>query len=705
MPTKGKTKTEPTAKTLLREIEALREKLAKAEQSKKKDIINQVAHGIAGAKGDTLFQSLVKYLTKTLNVEYAFIGELAPDRRSIETIALCRLDKIIDNITYDLSDTPCHTVLPDKKPDASAIESCVYADSVQENFPKDELLTKLNIKSYAGIPLVDSRSRLIGILVVLDTKPMADTSRIKGLLKILSGRASTELQRVRIEKRFRDNERLLAEAQRIAKIGSWEWDLPKDKMRWSEETARIFKLPRSGEWTDYETFLRHVHYEDKNAVKKALAVAIDENKPVELESKVFLNDGTERIVIEKAEIFYDKRKRPYRVAGTVRDITEEKVQAAEVLKAQRLESIGILAGGLAHDFSNLLCTIIGSIEAARPGINAEAREILELATKAAEEANGLCKQLIAFVKGSPETKETFGLKTLIEDTAAFSLAGTSVTLKTKLCAGLWSVVANKSQISQVMINLLINASQSMPEGGDIAITAENIVLDNGNPKELSPGNYVSVRVSDTGPGIPEVILKKIFTTYFTTKKKGSGIGLATCKTVIEKHGGTIEVESTPGSGTAFTFFVPASLEASNQPQQAQTESIHRENKKVLIMDDDARIRSVMKKMLSAMGYESVLTANGEEAVRTYKEALSKEKFGAVIMDLTVTGGMGGEEAMNKITDIDPSAKIILSSGYADELTRKRYSENASPHAVLPKPFGMAELARVLTEILGQARLS
>jgi PAS domain S-box-containing protein len=349
-----------------------------------------------------------------------------------------------------------------------------------------------------------------------------------------------------------------------------------------------------------------------------------------------------------------------------RDNTERKRIEERLLNAQKLESIGVLAGGIAHDFNNLLSAILGNISLAKAKRDETSFERLEEIEKASMRAEELTRQLLTFSKGGSPVKKTASIVELIRQSAMFVATGSNVRCEFQFAGDLLPVDADPGQLSQVINNLVINAMQAMPNGGVVRISAENIQADAGWNRTGLYGNVVKVSVQDEGPGIPAEHLSRIFDPYFTTKEHGSGLGLATVYSIIKRHDGQIEVESRPGAGTTFHLFLPASEKPLDEPRA--TVANPRNGKGcVLVMDDEEFIRGVARDMLGHLGYSATCARDGAEAVELYKKSMAAGKpFDAVIMDLTVPGGMGGKDAVRILKEIDPGIMAIVSSGYSND---------------------------------------
>jgi len=390
--------------------------------------------------------------------------------------------------------------------------------------------------------------------------------------------------------------------------------------------------------------------------------------------------------------------------GTVsvgRDVTEEKEKERELIRMDKLESLGVLAGGIAHDFNNLLMGIMGNISLAGMNIDDdETKELLSDASKASKKASRLTEQLLTFSKGGEPVKEKTSIKDIIVESSEFVLHGSNVKCEYKFPEDLWRVTADKGQMSQVINNIVLNADQSMPEGGKISITGDNVILGSHDILPLPEGKYIKINIVDEGVGIPEEHLNKIFDPYFSTKLKGHGLGMATVYSIIQKHEGHVKVESKLGEGTTFFIYLPAE-EGDDGEKDEKEEIFLLEKLKILLMDDEEIVRKAIGRMLKDRGSEVVFAEDGEEAVQIFKEAKnSSQPFDAMILDLTIPGGMGGKETVKKIREMDSNVKIIVASGYSNDPVMANY-EKYGFNGVIVKPFDNEELIRVFKSVIGK----
>ncbi len=410
-------------------------------------------------------------------------------------------------------------------------------------------------------------------------------------------------------------------------------------------------------------------------------------------------DGTQRAIADSAAPIHNLEGEVIGVAIVFRDVTEKQKIEEELVRMEKLESLGVLAGGIAHDFNNILTALLGNIGLAKmrsqPGDVIHKR--LAEAEKAASRAKDLTMQLLTFSKGGAPVKSTTAIADIVNESCSFALAGSNVSYHANIDSNLWNVEVDKGQIGQVINNIIINANQAMPRGGRITLNVSNAkITDNiGGPVE---GDYVKISVTDEGPGIPKDHFQRIFDPYFTTKPRGSGLGLATSYSIIKKHDGFIFVDSEPGAGATFSIYLPAT-ERNNVCESAEDPVIWKGAGRVLLMDDEESILEFGSEMLSVLGYQPVVAGDGKTAVELYEESLRRNKpFDAVIMDLTVPGAMGGGEAIRHLLRIDPDVKAIVTSGYSNDPIMSEYRKYGFSGVVI-KPYNIKDLGEALNKIV------
>jgi PAS domain S-box-containing protein len=433
--------------------------------------------------------------------------------------------------------------------------------------------------------------------------------------------------------------------------------------------------------------------------KGVLRRVMSGEKAATIETTFLAKDGR-RIVVEGNVNCRFEDGMPTASRGIFRDVTGKKRMEEELRKANTLESIGILAGGIAHDFNNILTAVMGYISLAKMGIETGGQTWSRLveAEKASIRAQGLTRQLLTFSKGGAPIKQAASITEIIEESAGFALLGSNVKCRISIDPDLSPVNIDPGQIHQVINNIVLNAAQAMPEGGIVDVEARN-VSDEGVPGRTLPrGEYVKIIIADHGTGIPEEHIPKIFNPFFTTKAKGTGLGLATSYSIIKRHDGQISVDSRLGSGTTVSLFLPASRKTAPSIPGGAPRPIEG-MERILVMDDEEMVRNVAVTILETMGFRASAVKDGSEAVDSYLEAMKAgTPFHIVILDLTVPGGMGGKEAVRKLLDIDPGAKVIVSSGYSQDPILSRYRDYGFG-GVIAKPYQIGELGQAIRLLL------
>ncbi len=387
------------------------------------------------------------------------------------------------------------------------------------------------------------------------------------------------------------------------------------------------------------------------------------------------------------------------VAVVWRNPDEMTLTPEELVKANRFESLGLLAGGIAHDFNNLLTTILGAVSLAKDNRDYTA---LGDAEKACLTAKGLTKQLLAFAKGGAGTQIVCASKEILEDSIKIAAAAATAEIALNVPDGVDPVLVDRAQILQVFQNLIVNALQAMPPPPHmpkLQIRAGNITLADGQVPALAAGEYVEFEVRDNGSGIKPEHVEKIFDPFFTTKKHGTGLGLATVLSIVRKHGGQLGLDTEVGKGTAFTVYLPKA-DKPVEVQARKAASLRFGTGRVLFMDDDAKISALTATMLQSLDYKFDLAKNGEEAITFYKRYMNIGRpYDAVIMDLTVIGGMGGEECFKALKELDPEVRAIVSSGYDNDDMARKYLDMGFC-GYLTKPYRVTDLGKVLKTVLG-----
>ncbi len=386
------------------------------------------------------------------------------------------------------------------------------------------------------------------------------------------------------------------------------------------------------------------------------------------------------------------------------DVTERARAEAELSRAQRMESVGVLAGGIAHDFNNILTAILGNISLTRNAVKAvpEVDERLAQAEVACHQATRLAQQLMTFAKGGEPVKSATSVASLLDQTVRIALSGSNTQAVRHLAEDTWDIDVDRGQFDQVLSNLFINADQAMPDGGTIDVTTANVHVMEADDTPVEPGRYVKVVVRDDGPGMAPHVAARALEPYYTTKPSGTGLGLAVAYSVMQKHGGSLAIDSVWHEGTTVTLLVPASHttgSADEDPVEKSTATVT--GSRILVMDDEPSIRTLVAAILGRYGHTVDTVPDGESAIVRYRESLEKdERYDLVVLDLTIPGGMGGKECVGELRALDPSVVAVVSSGYSGDPIMSN-PEDFGFAGVVPKPYTAAGLSSAIDEVLSR----
>lgn len=581
--------------------------------------------------------------------------------------------------------------------------------------PWREFTQSQNFKTVVWIPLL-SRGKGIGTLVLYDVKvrevPKSELQLLQQISVILSIALASnqylEQLKEQTEELYKEiSERKQAELalkKREQEYKSLIENLPNFICRFDQEMRYMYANPagekvigrplkdiigKTPQELGVPSWISSVWNEN---IQSVLATAEEKSLDFEYPTEKGVKYYQSRLIPE-----FGGDNLPQSVMFVKNDVTDYNRAKEEQAKASKLESIGILAGGIAHDFNNILTVILGNISLAKMNISSEDRIFKRLteSEKACFQAKNLTQQLLTFSKGGAPVKKTCVISDLLKESTMFALRGSNVRCKFEIADNLFPVEVDVGQINQVISNLVINAKQAMPEGGTIRIKAKNATL-----LELGSEGQSCVKISleDEGAGILPEHLSKIFDPYFTTKQTGTGLGLTTAYSIIKKHSGQITVDSKLEMGTSFHIYLPVSSKEVDLKEKRK-EKIFSGKGRILVMDDEKAIREVAQQMLIKIGYEVNLASDGLEAIAAYRKARELERsFDAVIMDLTIPGGIGGKETLKQLIQIDPGVRAIVSSGYSNDPVLASFKQYGFT-GVLRKPYEIQELSKVLDEVI------
>lgn len=436
----------------------------------------------------------------------------------------------------------------------------------------------------------------------------------------------------------------------------------------------------------------------ENPVEKVLKTGV----VVELANHTMLiaRDGREIILADSGSPIKDEKGDVFGVVLVFRDVTEKQKMLDTISRSQKLDSLGILAGGIAHDFNNLLGGIFGYIDLSLldPSLNTTTHEHLDCAMRVLSRAKSLTQQLLTFAKGGSPVCKSGTLDKIVRDSTLFALSGSNVTCKFSADKDLKICEFDENQISQAINNIVLNAQQAMPMGGTIDVLVTNVHIKEKFHTILQAGDYVCITIQDYGVGIPTEIITKIFDPFFTTKQKGHGLGLATAYSILIKHEGCIDVTSESGKGSVFKLFIPASKNLSIHSEASNTLPVHGTGR-ILIMDDEPFIRETISAILQNLGYHVVCTKDGKDLLnQIHHDRIGKKSIDAIILDLTIPGGMGGKEVVKIIRQTDTTTPIIVASGYSEDPVMASPRDYGFTESIA-KPFTIREISTVLKRVI------
>jgi two-component system, cell cycle sensor histidine kinase and response regulator CckA len=510
---------------------------------------------------------------------------------------------------------------------------------------------------------------------------------------------ANELLRQEIEWRQRIQERLEL-AQQAGKIGPFEWNIQSNGMAWTAELEALYGLDPGGFGGKYNDWIQTLHPDDRLKTEQELWQAVQRGQGLNAEFRILCPDGQTRWIAVKSSLFHDQAGKPLRMIGIHMDITEKKQLEAQFLRAQRLESLGTLASGIAHDLNNILTPIL-AVAQLLPlkllHLDEQTQHMLDILESSARRGTGLIRQILSFARGVEGKRGCLQIKHLLLEIQKIiqQTLPKSITISADVPANLWTVSGDVTQLHQVFMNLCVNARDAMPEGGLLEITAENLQIDQSYARrhlDAHPGSYVLITVTDTGVGIPPDILHHIFDPFFTTKElgKGTGLGLSAVLGIIKSHGGFVDVETEVNKGSQFKVYLPASqtatpvVEAGVDPMLGQQEWI-------LIVDDEVFICEATKAMLEAHHYRVLTAHNGVEAIARFAE--HKEQIQTVLMDLMMPC-MDGLATVSVLRRFNPQLHLIAMSGInTTEMIAQ--AKQMGFHDFLSKPFTIQELSQSL----------
>ena len=514
---------------------------------------------------------------------------------------------------------------------------------------------------------------------------------------------------------LRRSEASLAAAQRIAQLGSWELDLldpehlDRNPLRWSDETYRIFGLEPPQAPVTLELFFAAVHPEDRKRIEEVVLQAFLHREPYDLEHRIRRPGGEERVVRERAEFAFDAGGQPVQMRGVILDITERKQLEAQLRQWQKMEAIGQLAGGVAHDFNNILTVTHGHalMLLAEKTISKTGRESAQQIAQAAERAAGLTRPLLALSRHQAMEPRRLDLNEVVNNMTLMlgRILGEDIVLQPRYSAQPAPIRADISMVEQVLLNLAVNARDAMPKGGRLAIevSAEEIGPEHQKRHpESRAGKFVCLAMIDSGAGIAPKNLPHIFEPFFTTKEAGkrTGLGLSTVYGIVKQHQGWIEVASELDSGTSFRVYLPLSKEKeSPADKKPSKQPVRGGSETILVVEDESAVRELVCRLLTGYGYEVLSAESGLKALDVWRR--NKQKIDLLLTDLIMPDGLNGRELAEKLRKSRPKLKVIFSSGYSADVVGKDFSSQRGL-PFLQKPYDLHRLARTVRSCLDAA---
>jgi two-component system, cell cycle sensor histidine kinase and response regulator CckA len=537
--------------------------------------------------------------------------------------------------------------------------------------------------------------------------------RLVGFTKVLrdrTGEKRLEEERRASEQRLRESEHRLLTALTAARMGTWEWDIATNRERFDEGLNRLIGA-RAGEIATFEDLLARVHPDDRGAVAVAFRQSAESGVDLDLEFRVLRPDGGVRWLRAHGKVLYDPNGEPLVLTGACVDITERRQAEENLRQAQRMDAVGRLAGGVAHEVNNMMTAILGFTDLLLEPADVPAvmRSDLLQIRKAADRAAMVTSQLLAFSRRQMLQPRVLDVNHVLTELhpMLLRLLGEDKRLTTRLEPRLWPVHADRGQLEQVVINLALNARDAMPQGGRVSIESANVVLDEEYALRhpgvaIAGGAYVRLVVSDTGSGIPREMQDRIFEPFFTTKPvgQGTGLGLSMVYGMVKQSGGFVWAYSEPGHGTAFKVYLPGVSDAPESPASAVRGVIPRGGETVLVVEDDELVRGLATRLLASQGYRSLDARNGREALE-----LVRARPGEVRLVLTdvVMPELGGSEFARRLAELEPDLPVLFMSGFTDDdVVRRGLLDPGAPY--LQKPFDAATLGRRVREMLDARRI-
>lgn len=666
-----------------------------SDRKRREAIVKDIALGMSVKTGANFLTSLVRYLNKALKVDYAFVGELIqPAAEQIQTLAVYGRGEVISNFTYDLANGPCGNVI-----DRGL---CVYPAAVRKIFPHIPPLETMEAESYAGMPIFDSEGRVIGLIAVVDRQPFDNLVLIEEVLSIFATRATVELELQQTEHKLRHQAALLDIVNEAIMVRG----LDERVLFWNRGAEKLYG------WTQAEALNKNARklLDRESTAKLAQIQQIVRERGEWLGEIDRVTSTGKKIAVQSHwTLVKDEAGKPqsYLIVNT--DITEQKQLKEQFLRTQRLESLGTLAGGIAHDLNNIFSPIMGFANLLPnnlPHVDEQTRHYFQIIETNARRGTDLVKQILTFARGLEGDRGTLQIRHIVTEIVQMirETFPKNIELEVNIAKNIKTVEGDATQIHQVLMNLVVNARDAMNHGGKLKIVVENFPIGSEFARmhlDAREGNYVLVTVVDTGEGIPPVILDRIFEPFFTTKEvgRGTGLGLSTAIGIIKSHDGFIDVDSEIGKGTQFKVFLPAS-EAATTVLPAETAPPQGNGELILVVDDESQIREVTKAILETFNYQVLTAKDGIDAIALY--AQHRQEIALIIIDMMMPS-MDGNTAIRTLKQIEPQVKAIAVSGLIPN--RQTLTElNGKFTTFMSKPYSNDDLLKTVHRLLNNHRI-
>ena len=663
------------------------------DRKRTNDAIRRIASTVYSGSGDSFYQHLVTNMAEMFDADYAFIGLLdESDADLVNTYAVYAHGKIVPNISYYLKDTPCLNVV--------GHVACVYPENVQALFPNDKLLIKMGVESYIGLPLFSTDGKATGLVVVLDSKPMKNTSEMTVVLKIFAERTQAELERKK------SNEII----QRLSLA--------------VEQSPNIIVITNAKGIIEYvnPAFTVATGYSSEEVLNKNPSILQSGNMSDDFYSNLWetiIKGNTWSGIFQNkrsnGELYWDEAKiSPIKnhqgeithFLGVQSDISDKKRIEQQLRRSQKMDALGKLTGGIAHDYNNMLNVILGYSELLEMVLSDEsddkAKEFLKEIQHATERGSTLSKKLLAFSRQESTEPESVDVNKLLLDTQNMleKTLTARINLEYKLSDSVWPVYLDKGDLEDAILNMCINSMHAMPDGGDLSVATFNHTLSTDEAKviNLPVGDYVQISISDNGCGINEEVLNQIFDPFFTTKGElGTGLGLTQVYGFIKRAKGAITIDSSLNQGTYILMYFPRhKIEVETNDVVDDALNDHTGSETILVVDDETAICELSNKLLSAKGYKVLVANSGLAALKI----LASNHVDLLLSDV-IMPNMDGYKLASKVRENYPDVKIQLVSGYDDD--RKRTDEDQILFKnLLAKPYTAADLFDTVRKCLMRA---